>query len=238
MGSILRNVALALAVLAGVWLVFNVHLPSLDELQQQIDEAGFWGFGIFILLYAVVAATPIPVTIMAVAGGLAFGLVFGTFLSMFGVLAGCFGGYWISRALGRETVMKLLGSHAEAIESRLTNGGFYAVCTLRLMPGFPYWPVNYGSGALGIRSRTFLIATAVSALPGQLSLVAVGAFIGAPGIINGIAVGISWVLVIVLTIITFRRWKSTQNGASATERKDSSNTEGRDWPEAETPPDG
>lgn len=228
-GSILRNVALALAVLAGLWLVFNVHLPSLDGLQKQIADAGFWGFGIFILLYAVVAATPIPVTIMAVAGGLAFGLVFGTILSMIGVLAGCFGGYWISRALGRDTVMKLLGNHAEAIESRLTNGGFYAVCTLRLMPGFPYWPVNYGSGALGIRSRTFLIATVVSALPGQLSLVAVGAFIGNPGIITGTAVGISWALVIVLTIFTFRRWKSMQ--------KDSTNPETQDDSEAESAPE-
>lgn len=213
-GAVLRNVALALAVLAGLWLMFNVHLPSLDGIQKQIADAGFWGFGIFILLYAVVAATPIPVTIMAVAGGLAFGLIFGTILSMIGVVAGCFGGYWISRGLGRETVMRLLGSHAEAIESRLTNGGFYAVCTLRLMPGFPYWPVNYGSGALGIRSRTFLIATVVSALPGQISLVAVGAFIGHPGIVNGTAVAISWALVIVLTIFTFRRWKSTRKGSA------------------------
>ncbi|GAA1857710.1 TVP38/TMEM64 family protein [Brevibacterium marinum] len=219
-GAVLRNVALALAVLAGLWLAFNVHLPSLDGIQNQIAEAGFWGFGIFILLYAVVAATPIPVTIMAVAGGLAFGLVFGTVLSMIGVVAGCFGGYWISRGLGRETVMRLLGSHAEAVESRLTDGGFYAVCTLRLMPGFPYWPVNYGSGALGIRSRTFLIATVVSALPGQLSLVAVGAFIGHPGIINGTAVAISWALVIVLTILTFRRWKSTRKGSAESADED------------------
>lgn len=163
---------------------------------------------------------------MAVAGGMAFGLPFGTLLSMIGVLAGCWGGYWISRALGRDTVMRLLGSHAEAIESRLTNGGFYAVCTLRLMPGFPYWPVNYGSGALGIDNRTFLIATAVSALPGQLSLVAVGAFIGHPNVLNGIAVGISWALVIVLTIITFRRWKSTRrNDDNAAETEPGGPTE-------------
>ncbi|MGO2038046.1 MAG: TVP38/TMEM64 family protein [Brevibacterium sp.] len=211
--TVLRNVALALAVLAGVWLVFNVHLPSLGELRRDIGEVGFWGFGLFVLLYAVVAATPIPVTIMAVAGGMIYGLPFGTLLSMIGVVLGCWGGYWISRALGRDTVMKLLGSHAEAVESRLTDGGFYAVCTLRLLPGFPYWPVNYGSGALGIDNRTFLIATAVSALPGQLSLVAVGAFIGNPGILTGTAVAIAWALVITLTIITFRRWKSTHKSS-------------------------
>src|SRR5699024_2757392 len=85
----------------------------------------------------------------------------GTVLSMAGVVLGCFGGYGLARALGRDTVMRMLGSHAEVIEERLHDGGFYAVCTLRLMPGIPYWPVNYGSGALGVRSREFLIATVV-----------------------------------------------------------------------------
>jgi uncharacterized membrane protein YdjX (TVP38/TMEM64 family) len=213
--TVLRNIALALAVLAGLWAVFNVRLPSIDTLQDDIAAAGFWGFGVFILIYSVVAATPIPVTIMAVAGGLVFGLPFGTLLSMIGVVLGCWGGYWIARALGRETVLRLLGSHAESVESRLTGGGFYAVCALRLMPGFPYWPVNYGSGALGIDNRTFLTATVVSSLPGQLSLVAIGAFIGAPNLINGIAVGISWALVIVLTIFTVRRWKHTRDAGKA-----------------------
>ncbi|WP_181274102.1 TVP38/TMEM64 family protein [Brevibacterium oceani] len=209
--TILRNIALALALLAAVWAVFNVRLPSIDVLQDDIAAAGFWGFAVFILIYAVVAATPIPVTIMATAGGLIYGLPFGTLWSMIGVVLGCWGGYWIARALGRDTVMKLLGSHAESVESRLTGGGFYAVCALRLMPGFPYWPVNYGSGALGIDNRTFLTATVISSLPGQLSLVAVGAFIGDPTIFHGVAVGISWALVITLTIITVRRWKRTRD---------------------------
>ncbi|WP_209324556.1 TVP38/TMEM64 family protein [Brevibacterium renqingii] len=213
--TILRNIALALLLLAGVWAVFNVRLPSIDVLQSDIAAAGFWGFGVFIIIYAVVAATPIPVTIMATAGGLVFGLPFGTLLSMIGVVLGCWGGYWIARALGRDTVLRLLGSHAESVESRLTGGGFYAVCALRLMPGFPYWPVNYGSGALGVDNRTFLSATLVSSLPGQLSLVAVGAFIGDPTVLNAIAVGISWALVIALTIVTMRRWKSARTSTEA-----------------------
>ncbi|WP_420095224.1 TVP38/TMEM64 family protein [Brevibacterium sediminis] len=213
--TILRNIALALALLAGVWAVFNVRLPSVDVLQADIAAAGFWGFAVFVLIYMAVAATPIPVTIMATAGGLIYGLPFGTILSMVGVVAGCWIGYWIARALGRDTVLRLLGSHAETIESKLTGGGFYAVCALRLMPGFPYWPVNYGSGALGIDNRTFLSATIISSLPGQLSLVAVGAFIGEPNVLNGIGVGISWALVITLTIITMRRWKRTRDAEHA-----------------------
>src|SRR5699024_7129946 len=128
-----------------------------------------------------------------------------------GVVLGCWGGYWIARALGRETVMKLLGNHAEAVESRLTDGGFYAVCTLRLMPGFPYWPVNYGSGALGLDKRTFVIATLGSSLPGQLSLVAVAACLGDPTVLTGIVVAVSWALGIVLTIFSVRRRKASRH---------------------------
>src|SRR5699024_10218836 len=129
---------------------------------------------------------------------------------MAGVVLGCFGGYGLARALGRDTGMRMLGSHSAVIQERLPDGGFYAVCTRRLMPGIPYWPVNYGSGALGASSREFLIATVVSALPGQVSLIAIGAFIADPSALSGAAVVISWVVVIALTLVAYRRWRATR----------------------------
>lgn len=210
-GSILRNVALGLVLLTMLWLALNVRLPDLGTLQAGIAGLGMWGLAAFVVLYALVALTPIPVTIMAVTGGLVFGVAVGTVLSMIGVVAGCWGAYWLARGLGRETVMRLLGSHAEMVEDRLEGGGFYAVCTLRLVPGVPYWPVNYGSGALGIGSRDFLIATVLSALPGQLSLVAIGAFIAEPNLMHGSVVAISWIAVLLLTVLTFRRWRAAHH---------------------------
>ena len=214
-GSIARNVALVATALAMVWLALNVRLPSVDELQARIDELGAWAPLAFIALYAVVALTPIPVTIMAVAGGMLFGLGPGTLLSMIGVTAGCVGAYWLARALGRETVMRALGSHRGVVEERLEGGGFYAVCTLRLMPGIPYWPVNYGSGALGIPSREFLLATALSALPGQVSLIAIGAFLASPDVSHGAVVVLSWIVVIVLTVLSYRRWRASRAAETA-----------------------
>ena len=201
-----------------VWLALNVRLPSLDELRADIDDFGAWAPLAFIGLYALVALTPIPVTIMAVAGGMLFGLGPGTLLSMIGVTAGCLGAYWLARALGRETVMRALGSHRGVVEERLEGGGFYALCTLRLMPGIPYWPVNYGSGALGIPSREFLLATALASLPGQVSLIAVGAFLASPDVLHGSVVAVSWLVVIVLTVLSYRRWRATRtaDGAAGT----------------------
>lgn len=191
-----------------LWLALNVRLPSREELREQIEALGAWAPLAFIGLYAVVALTPIPVTIMAVTAGLLFGLGLGTLLSMIGVVLGCFGAYWLARALGRDTVLKVLGSHARMIEDRLEGGGFYAVCTLRLVPGIPYWPVNYGSGALGIRAREYLLATAISALPGQVSLIAIGSFLATPDVLHGAAVVLSWIVVLVLTVLSYRRWRA------------------------------
>ncbi|MGY5764169.1 TVP38/TMEM64 family protein [Brachybacterium sp. DNPG3] len=209
-GTYLRNGALALAILGMIWLAANVRLPDLDTLREDIQDLGPWAPLGFVVIYALVALTPIPVTITAVAGGMVFGLGGGTLLSMVGVVLGCWGAYWIARLLGRDVVMRLLGSHADVVEERLEDGGFWAVCTLRLMPGLPYWPVNYGSGALGVSTREFLIATCVASLPGQLSLVAIGAFIVDPGIPQGTAVVLAWILVGVLTVLSFRRWRAAR----------------------------
>lgn len=214
-GTVLRNVALVTVVLVMIWLAFNVRLPSIAGIRADVEAAGAWGPIVFVLLYAAVATTPIPVTIMAVAGGMIFGVPLGTLLSLIGVVTGCLGGYGIARLLGERTVMRLLGSHAAVVEDRLAGGGFYAVCTLRLMPGIPYWPVNYGSGALGVTARDFLVATLLASLPGQLSLVAVGAFMGSPDVPHGVVLGCSWALVIVLTVLAFRRWRGTRAQAPA-----------------------
>src|SRR5699024_5281655 len=209
-GSVLRNVLLVLVLLTLVCVGLNVRLPSLEALQARIAELGLWGPCAFIALYAVVAVTPIPVTIMAVAAGMIFGLPVGTVLSMVGVVLGCFGGYGLARALGRDTMMRILGSHAQVIEARLHDRGLYAVCTLQLKPENPHRPVICCSRALGVSSREFLIATVVSALPGQVSLIAIGAFIADPSALSGAAVVISWVVVIALTLVAYRRWRATR----------------------------
>src|SRR5699024_8215687 len=134
-GSILRNIALVLTLVTMLWLAFNVRLPDLGTLQADIAGLGTWGVAAFVVLYALVALTPIPVTIMAATGGLVVVTPVGPALSTMGVAAGGWCAYWLARALGREAVMRLLGSHAGIVEYRLEGGGFYALCTLRLLPG-------------------------------------------------------------------------------------------------------
>lgn len=206
-GNHLRSALLIAVFLVMVWLAFNVRLPSIDEIRGTVDAASWTAWIGFVVAYALVAITPIPVTIMAVAGGLLFGIVGGTLLSLIGVLGGCWVAYWLARGLGRSTVRRLLGRHAATVEKELSSRGFLAVCMLRLMPGIPYWPVNYGSGAFGVSQRDYLVASVLAVIPGQFSLVAVGAFIAESSILHGSVVVAAWGIVVVLTIWAYRRWR-------------------------------
>ncbi|GAA1148597.1 TVP38/TMEM64 family protein [Nesterenkonia lutea] len=208
-GSFLRNTLLIVVLLGMLYAAFNLRLPSVEELQSRIEAYGWAGWLAFVLLYAVVAMTPIPVTIMAVSGGVIFGVLEGSLLSVIGVLVGCWAAYHLARALGTEAVRRLLGSHAETVETHLEDTGFQAVCALRLMPGVPYWPVNYGSGAFGVSQRDFVVASVISTVPGQVSLVALGAFIAEPSVTYGLVVGVAWTVVIAMTVWAYRSWRGT-----------------------------
>ncbi|GAB3192574.1 TVP38/TMEM64 family protein [Nesterenkonia suensis] len=208
-GTYLRNTLLVVVLLLMLWIAFNVRLPSVEELRGHMEGLGWAARLVFVGLYAVVAMTPIPVTIMAVTGGLLFGVLEGSLLSIVGVLLGCWGAYWLARGLGRATVVRMLGTHAATVERHLADAGFAAVATLRLMPGLPYWPVNYGSGAFGVSQRDFLLAGVVSTIPGQVSLVAVGAFVSEPGVVPAAVVLSAWAVVITMTIWALRAWKGT-----------------------------
>lgn len=211
--AIVRTLALVAVVLLMVYLALTVRLPSMDVLQARIEGYGWAAALVFVLLYAAVALTPIPVTIMAVAAGMLFGVLEGAVVSVIGVMLGCWGAYWLARLLGHGVIDRLLGRHAQMIGDRLENGGFVAVFLLRVMPGLPYWPVNYGAGAFGITQREFLTASLIACLPGQLSLVAIGAFVTEPGIITGAVLVAAWVVVIVLTIWGYRSFRGTSTRA-------------------------
>ncbi len=208
-GSFLRNALLVAVLLVMVYAAFNLRLPSVDTLQSRIEAYGWAGWIVFVLLYAVVAMTPIPVTIMAISGGFIFGVLEGSLLSVIGVLIGCWAAYHMARSLGTQAVRRLLGSHAETVETRLQDAGFEAVFALRLTPGVPYWPVNYGGGAFGVTQRDFVVASVIATVPGQVSLVALGAFIAEPSVMHGAVVAVAWIVVLGMTIWAYRSWRGT-----------------------------
>lgn len=59
-------------------------------------------------------------------------------------------------------------------------------------------------------NREYLLATVLCAAPGQLSLVAIGAFVSDPTRLNGVVVVTSWIVVLILTVVVFRRLRAAR----------------------------
>lgn len=214
--SMLQNGLLIAVAAVMVWLVLHVKLPSIDEVRDSIGDLrasvasqGWLALPFFAGVYALVAVTPIPVTIMAMIAGILFGTFVGSIVSVVGVLVGCWGAYWLARLVGQGPVSRLLGKRSELIRGQLEDNAFNAVFLLRLMPGLPYWPVNYGAGAFGVGQRDFVVASGLAAIPGQVALVAIGSFVSAPSVLAGAVVVVAWIVVIVMTIWSYRSLKGT-----------------------------
>lgn len=70
--------------------------------------------------------------------------------------------------------------------------------------------------------RDYMLASALSVIPGQISLVAIGNFISFPNLLNGIIVAVAWIVVFGLTIWAYRRWKAAKEDEEAS-RDDGAN---------------
>lgn len=211
--SLLRYGGLVVVILVMVWLAFNFRIPELPVLRTQIEAFGWWSWLVFIAAYAAVGLTPIPISLMALTGGVLFGPLVGTGLSVIGSTLGNIGAYWIARAVGREPILRLLGSHRRTLERRLDMAGFEALFGLRVMPGLPYWPVNYGAGALNVSFAPFVTSSVIASIPGQASLVSVGAFAAAPSLLMGVVVVVAWAVTIALTVWAWRAAKGSSSRA-------------------------
>src|SRR5699024_12314497 len=68
------------------------------------------------------------------------------------------------------------------------------------------------SGAFGVGQREFMLASLISVVPGQVSLVAIGSFISTPDVLHGVVVVVGWIIVLVLTFWAYRRWNAARPG--------------------------
>lgn len=209
--SICSLIVLVVLGVSLLWMSFHLDLPSPVEMRKIILSYGWAGWLVFIGVTVAIAITPIPITMPALVAGSLYGLVEGTLLSFSGVMLGSWVGYWLARLVGQRITLQLLGRHRFIVQKYLSNAGFWAMCTVKLMPGLPYWPVNYGAGALGVRQYTFISATFLASIPGQISLVALGAFAVKPSVFHGVVLIVAWTAVLTLTWISYHHWRGTSS---------------------------
>jgi uncharacterized membrane protein YdjX (TVP38/TMEM64 family) len=162
----LRPLAAAVPVLLVV-VAAGVLLPhSPSGLRELLLAAGVAAPALALAAWVVLTPALFPGPVLAAAGGLAFGAVGGTALSLAGAVLGGVAAFWLARTVARGPATRLAQRtpRLARVNALLETRGFAAVLAARLMPGVPATGLYYAAGASAVRLRAFAPAIAIGAL--------------------------------------------------------------------------
>lgn len=133
----------------------------------------------YITLFAVLPAFFFPVAVLALAGGLFFGLVQGSIYTFLGAIINCALMFLLARYVGREKIHALVQRKLSPQWQRRLDGlggreGALLLVILRLIPAVPYNLINYAFGLTQMKLSSYLLFSAIGIIPGTLAFINIG----------------------------------------------------------------
>ena len=164
-----------LACLIFALVIYAIHafglfdlLTDLPHLQTLIRQSGLFGYSLYILLFIIATLFLLLGSILVIAGGIVFGPLLGTLLSLIAATLASSCSFLMARWLGRDLLLKYVGhSHTfQAIEKGIARNGIDFLILTRLIPLFPYNIQNYAYGLTTIAFWPYTLISALTTLPG------------------------------------------------------------------------
>ena len=168
---------IAALVLAASALLYRLLPP--EQIRVFLSELGIWAPWVYIAMFAVLPAFFFPVAVLALAGGVAFGLWRGALYTFIGAVINCSVMFWMARHLGRKQVEALMEKRLDPQwQSRISRlegkEGFILLIILRLIPAVPYNLINYAFGLTGMRYSAYILASSLGIIPGTFAFINIG----------------------------------------------------------------
>jgi len=130
---------------------------------------------IYALVYIAVTGLSLPgATILTLAGGAVFGLMWGTIIVSFASSIGATLAFLAARFLFRDAVNAKFGLQVKEIDAGIARDGAFYLFTLRLVPLIPFFAINLVMGLTVLKTRTFYWVSQVGMLAGTLVYVNAG----------------------------------------------------------------
>jgi uncharacterized membrane protein YdjX (TVP38/TMEM64 family) len=172
-----------IAVLIVLFFVFGwdnyFTLPFLQTQQAAIQSyyANHPAMALLLygLIYIVVTGLSLPgATVLTLAGGALFGLLWGTIIVSIASTIGATVAFLAARFLFRESLEQKFSGQLQAINDGIEKEGGYYLFTLRLVPLFPFFAINLIMGLTKMPANTFFWVSQVGMLAGTLVYVNAG----------------------------------------------------------------
>jgi pyruvate/2-oxoglutarate dehydrogenase complex dihydrolipoamide dehydrogenase (E3) component/uncharacterized membrane protein YdjX (TVP38/TMEM64 family) len=168
-----------LALDLGHWLTFENLQSQRAALVGYRDAHPLLATALFFALYVVATGVSLPgATILSLAAGAIFGLVWATLLVSFASSLGATLAFLTARYLVRDPIRSRYGSRLQAIDAGIARDGAFYLFTLRLVPLFPFFVINLLLGLTAMRTRTFYWVSQLGMFPATLVYVNAGTQLG------------------------------------------------------------
>ena len=171
------TVAGCVLALGLTWYLGRIWSPQ--EIRDLLAGLGLWAPAAYMGLFVILPAFFFPVAILALAGGLLFGLWYGALYTFLGAILNCSLMFWMARSFGRRPleglVQQRLSPQWQARLDKLEGKrGFLLLVILRLIPAVPYNLINYAFGLTSMGYGTYLLASALGIIPGTFAFINIG----------------------------------------------------------------
>ena len=177
-GPLGRVVAFAVALAAAFVAVLVLVARSPAEIQRSADAAGAWAPVAFVALCAGLTLAFFPFPLVAAAGGLLFGTLEGTLLSVLGGSIGAVLAFLIARYTASSSAQALVGDRLRGVQDLIEHRGFVAVLYARIIPGVPRDLANYAFGLTRVGLGAYAAATVIGIAPRAFAYTALGGSLG------------------------------------------------------------
>ncbi|MGH8539313.1 MAG: VTT domain-containing protein, partial [Stenotrophobium sp.] len=188
-------VLILIAAAIAAFFAFGLgHYLTLEYFQSQRAAIGSYtsahpwnAAGLYFVIYVTAAALSVPgATVLTLAAGAIFGLVWGTVLVSFASTLGATLAFLASRFVLRDAIQSRYADKLKAINDGVAKDGAFYLFTLRLAPVFPFFLINLVMGLTPIKTRTFAWVSQIGMFAGTIVYVNAGTEIGKLTSLKGI----------------------------------------------------
>lgn len=133
----------------------------------------------FLAVYAAAVAISLPGGVfLTLTGGLLFGALWGTVLSVIGATVGAVLLFLAARHALADLLARKAGPVLDKVRPGLERDGLSYLLVLRLVPLFPFWLVNLAPALVGMRLGPCALGTFLGIIPATAVFAGIGAGLG------------------------------------------------------------
>ncbi|WP_175551167.1 TVP38/TMEM64 family protein [Spirulina major] len=134
------------------------------------------GVGLFLLAHLVLTLMGVPGTVLAVTGGLVFGWVWGTVLSVLGGTIGAVAAFCLARYCLHDWVTERFGTHPRLhwLRQAVQHRPLMFVLAVRFFPISPFNVVNFLLGLTPVPLGAYAVGTGLGIIPGTILYTGLG----------------------------------------------------------------